>query len=60
MFHVKQSGFRSVFLKRFFIQAGNPSVAAFLCHSEEPATKNLRTWSMGWPCSWEILRLRSE
>ena len=25
----------------FFIQGGNPSVAALLCHSEEPATKNL-------------------
>ena len=49
MFHVKQSGFGLFFLKRFFIQAGNPSAAALLCHSEEPVTKNLRTWRMGWP-----------
>ena len=39
LFHVKQSRFRTA----------DPHRSASLCHSEEPATKNLRTWRMGWP-----------
>ena len=39
LFHVKQSRFRTA----------DPHRSASRCHSEEPATKNLRTWRIGWP-----------